>query len=65
LRSIPNGHVSPFSYKVFQVFTLASEQVSSPMCQHGMESKGHEKGSPFLVLHTFYKHKVSMMLQRV
>jgi hypothetical protein len=35
-QSIPNGHVSPSSYRGFQMSSLISKWVFSLLCQHGM-----------------------------
>ncbi len=41
--------------------TPTSGRISSLMCQHGVGGTGC---LPLLVLHAFYRHKVSMALQR-
>ncbi len=74
------GHVFPSSCRGFQVFTLVGGRVSSSMCQHVMGNKRHNeflhqcanmlwgtkgtRGFSFSILCTFYRQKVSMMLQQ-
>ncbi len=40
-RLVPNGHVSPSSYKGFWVSTQVGTWVSSSMCQHGVGGEMH------------------------